>query len=335
VVNSAGDGNMLPTLAGVEAALKAIRPYQPETPLVRSTILSRSFRADVWLKNETVSPISSFKIRGALYALMRAQSQAQPAVAVTSSTGNHGQAVAWAAAQLGFAAEIFLPEGCNPVKKAMIQALGARLHEGGSDIDEAKDRARNHGARPGHIFVDDGENLDLMEGAGTVGLETARRLPKIQTAFVPMGSGSLVSGCAAAIKGIHPSARVIAVQAEGAPAMAESFRCRQALERPTATIADGLVCRVPADLALRAVWALVDDVSVVSDDELLAGIRTLIEECHIMVEPSAAAALAAAWQKRHEIEGQTVLLVLTGSNIAPSVLQSAMGHDSLLALGGV
>src|SRR5262249_32385530 len=121
---------MLPTLAGVEAALKAIRPYQPETPLGRSAILSPSFRADLWAKNETVSPISSFKIRGALHALMRAQSQARtrPAVAVTSSTGNHGQAVAWAAAQLGLAAEIFLPEGCNPVKKAMIQALEARLH---------------------------------------------------------------------------------------------------------------------------------------------------------------------------------------------------------------
>src|SRR5215468_8252933 len=129
---------MLPTLAGVEAALKAIRPYQPETPLVRSTILSRSFHADVWLKNETVSPISSFKIRGALYALMRAQARGPASVAVTSSTGNHGQGVAWAATQLGIQSKIFLPEGCNPVKKAMIVALGAHLYEGGRDIDEAK-----------------------------------------------------------------------------------------------------------------------------------------------------------------------------------------------------
>src|SRR5262245_7968828 len=135
---------MLPSLGGVEAALQAIRPYQPETPLIRSTILSRSFRADVWLKNETVSPISSFKIRGALYALMRAQRNGEATVAVTSSTGNHGQAVAWAAAQLGLEADIFLPDGCNPVKTAMIQALGARLHEGGCDIDEAKDRPRSH-----------------------------------------------------------------------------------------------------------------------------------------------------------------------------------------------
>src|SRR5262249_60808694 len=104
---------MFPTLAGVEAALKAIRPYQPETPLVRSTILSRSFRADVWLKNETVSPVSSFKIRGALHALMRAQSQAQPAVALTTSTGHNGQAVAWAATQLGWTAELVLPVAFN------------------------------------------------------------------------------------------------------------------------------------------------------------------------------------------------------------------------------
>src|SRR5262245_57531131 len=106
MINSGPHGNlMLPTLAGVEAALTAIRPYQPETPLVRSTILSRRFGAHVWLKNETVSPISSFKIRGALHALMRAQPQRHADVAVTSSTGNHGQAVAWAAAQLGLTAD--------------------------------------------------------------------------------------------------------------------------------------------------------------------------------------------------------------------------------------
>jgi threonine dehydratase len=322
---------MLPTLAGVEAAIKAIRPYQPETPLVRSPILSRSFRADVWLKNETVSPISSFKIRGALHALMRAQTRESATVVVASSTGNHGQGVAWAAAQLALTADIFLPEGSNAVKKAMVRALGARLHEAGRDIDEAKDFARVHAAQPGHVFVDDGESLDVIEGAGTVGLEAARQLSKIDTVFVPMGSGSLASGCAAAVKSVHFSARVIAVQAEGAPAMAESFRLRRPVERPIATVADGLVSRVPADLALRALLAFVDDVATVTDVELLSGVRTLITECHIMVEPSGAAALAAAWRRRREIEGQTVVLVLTGSNITLPVLQRALACRSLLA----
>jgi threonine dehydratase len=321
---------MLPVLAGVEAALKAIRPYQPETPLIRSTMLSHAFHADVWLKNETVSPISSFKIRGALYALMRAQARAPATVAVTSSTGNHGQGVAWAAAQLGMRADIFLPEECNPLKKAMIVGLGAGLYEGGRDIDEAKERARSHAARPGYVFVDDGENLDLMEGAGTVGLEAAQRLSEIGVAFVPMGSGSLVSGCAAAIKGIHSSARVIAVQAQGSPAMAESFRARRAIERPAETVADGLVCRVPAELALRALWTLVDDVAIVNDDDILASVRTLIEACHILVEPSGGAALAAAWKRRADLEAQTVLLVLTGSNVAVPVLQRALSAAGLL-----
>src|SRR5215831_9433660 len=321
----------LPTLGGVETALKAIRPYQPETPLVRSTILSRRLRANVWLKNETVSPISCFKIRGALHALLMAQTRGPATVAVTSSTGNHGQGVAWAAAQLALAADIFLPEGSNAVKKAMIRALGARLHETGRDIDEAKDFARVHAAQPGHVFVDDGESLDVIEGAGTVGLEAAKQLRKIDTVFVPMGSGSLASGCAAAVKGVHSSASVIAVQAEGAPAMAESFRLRRPVERPIATVADGLVSRVPAELALRALLAFVDDVATVSDDELLSGVRTLITECHIMVEPSGAAAFAAAWRRRREIEGQTVVLVLTGSNVAVPVLQRALACRSLFS----
>jgi threonine dehydratase len=254
---------------------------------------------------------------------MQARMRGPVTVAVTSSTGNHGQGVAWAAAQLGIQSDIFLPERCNVTKKAMIAALGARLYEGGVDIDDAKERARSHAARAGHIFVDDGESLDVMEGAGTAGLEAAQGLPNIDIAFVPMGSGSLASGCAAAIKGLQRDARVIAVQAEGAPAMVESFRARRPVERPIQTIADGLVSLI----------ALVDDVMLVSDDELLAGVRTLVEASHVLVEPSGAAALAAAWKRRAHVGGKTILLVLTGSNIASPVLQRALSTPPLFMTG--
>jgi threonine dehydratase len=114
----------LPTLAGIEDALGRVRDYQPETPLVRSELLSRALQADVWLKNETVSPIAAFKLRGALTALLRASERGAAKAVVTSSTGNHGQGVAYAARALGLPAWVFLPIAPNPLKKSMIQAFG-------------------------------------------------------------------------------------------------------------------------------------------------------------------------------------------------------------------
>jgi threonine dehydratase len=132
----------LPHATGIERARAVLRPYLPETPLVRSELLSRALDAEVWLKNETVSPIASFKLRGALTALLRASETRGAVEAVTSSTGNHGQGVAYAARAMGIAAHVFLPVGANPVKRRMIAALGATIHEGGADLDEAKDDAQ-------------------------------------------------------------------------------------------------------------------------------------------------------------------------------------------------
>src|SRR5690554_4067297 len=124
-----------PTLHGIEDALGNIRPYIPATPFVRSEIFSRALGAEVWLKNETTTPIASFKLRGALNVLIRVKAKGGLKGATTSSTGNHGQGVAYAARLLGVPADIFLPEIANPVKAAMIEAFGGRLHKVGHDID--------------------------------------------------------------------------------------------------------------------------------------------------------------------------------------------------------
>lgn len=321
----------LPSLDGIRNALELIRPHQAETPLVRSAILSRALDADVWLKNETVSRVASFKLRGALAALLRARGRGERG-AVTSSTGNHGQGVACAAELLGGAASVFLPEVANPVKVAMIRSFGGRVHHVGHDLDAAKEHAKAHAAERGETFVDDGESLDLMEGAGTVGLEIGAALREIDCVLVPMGSGTLAAGCAAAIKGIAPKTRVIAVQAKGSPAMVHSFHARRAIERPIDTVADGLVCRVPAELALKALWARLDDAMLASDEDLLRAVHTLAESAHVLVEPSGAAALAAAWARRHELRGQRVVLVLTGANVTMPVLQRALAAPTLFAI---
>ncbi len=322
----------LPTLPGIEEAEGRIRPHLAETPLLRSEILSRAMSADVWLKLETVSPIASFKLRGAPAVLSRAQEASGLTSACTSSTGNHGQGVAYAARLLGLAAEIFLPEAPNPVKQAKIEAFGGRVHAVGHDLDAAKAEAIAYAAGNGALFVDDGESLDLMEGAGTLGLEAARALPEIDAIFVPMGSGTLATGVATAAKGLQPEVKVIAVQAKGAPAMVESFHAGRAIERPAKSTADGLICRVPAERALAGLLANVDDAMTRSDEQLLAGVRTLIDCAHVLVEPAGAAGLAAAWAGRGALTGKRIVLILTGANITEDQLAAALSGEPLVTL---
>ncbi|MEE8467398.1 MAG: pyridoxal-phosphate dependent enzyme [Planctomycetota bacterium] len=197
----------LPTLAGIEDARELLLPYQAETPLVRCELLSQELRADVWLKNETVSSVASFELRGALVEFLRVRAQRDVSGAVTSSSGNHGQGVAQAARLLGLEADVFLARSSNPLKRAKIAGLGARIHEVGADLDDAKSAAPDFAAnRPALTFVDDGEGLGVLEGGGTVGLEVVRALPALDYFIVPMGSGSLAGGCGVAIKGILPGA---------------------------------------------------------------------------------------------------------------------------------
>ncbi|HEX6086507.1 MAG TPA: pyridoxal-phosphate dependent enzyme [Thermoanaerobaculia bacterium] len=293
----------------VARAAERLAPYAKPTPLVRSLLLSRELGCELWVKNETVSPVASFKWRGALNDVLT-----DPSDVVTSSTGNHGQGVAWAARVAGVHAHVFLPHGANPVKRAKIELLGATIHDVGHDLDDAKARAMAFAQEHALRFIDDGDSAGVIEGAGTVGLEIAHELQP-DVVFVPMGSGSLAAGVAMAM----PGTRVIAVQSSGSPAMVESFHARRAIERPIDTIADGLVCRVPAQLALDALLEHVDDAMLVSDEELLNAARAMIFGAHLLVEPSGAAGLAAAM--REEVRGKRVVVIATGSNITSAVFE--------------
>ena len=289
--------------------------FAPPTPLVRALLLSRDLDCDLWVKNETVSPIASFKWRGALNDLLR---EPNTRGVVTSSTGNHGQGVAWAAGVVGVPAHIFLPLGANPTKRAKIALLGATIHDGGHDLDAAKETAIAFAREQGLRFIDDGESEGVIEGAGTIGHEIASQLQRIDTVYIPMGSGSLASGVATAIREQHPHAHIVAVQSSDSPAMVESFHARRALERPASSIADGLICRVPAQLALDALIRSIDDAITIPDADLLAAARAMPLRAHLLVEPSGAAGLAAAM--RSDLRGKTVVVIATGANITPELL---------------
>lgn len=314
----------LPTLSDIRLAADRIRRFVPETPLIKSYGLSRLLDADVWLKIETATPIASYKLRGAVNHLLVARGIGKPDLAVTSSTGNHGQGVAWAAMMLGMRASIYLPVNSVEVKKETIRLLGADVVEIGSDVDEAKDHARTFAREAGAVFVDDGESFEMIEGAGTLGLEIADRLSDVHRVYVPMGSGTMATGVATAVRGSSSATDVIAVQSEGAPAMVESFRARRAVERSIDTTADCLVCRVPARRALAGIIERLTDCRLVSDQALLAAMHTIIDTAHLMVEPGAAAGLAAAWADRGQIHGKRVVLVLSGANASPSAIRDAL-----------
>lgn len=295
-----------------EAAARLAQFARP-TPLVRSLLLSRELECELWVKNETVSPIASFKWRGALTAI-----DGSSAV-VTSSTGNHGQGVAYAASLRGVPAHVFLPLGANATKRAKIELLGATIHDTGNDLDEAKEEAMAFARADGLRFIDDGDSAGVIEGAGTVGLEICQELAHADVVYVPMGSGSLAAGVAMAM----PGTRVVAVQSSGSPAMVESFHARAPIERRASTIADGLICRVPARLALDTIVSYVDDAVAIDDEEILRAGWAMLTEAHLLVEPSAAAALAGAL--RQDVRGRTIVLVATGSNVTPDALRRMTG----------
>ena len=318
-----------PDLEGIAKAVAVIRPRLATTPLLRSELLSRALEADVWLKYETATPIASFKIRGALNGAAAAK-QAGATGVVTSSTGNHGQGVAYAARMLGMSADIFLPKPANAVKAHMIQAFEGTVHEAGEDFDIAKTASLEFAATHGHHFINDGEAIDVMEGAGTIGYEIAQQLDGIDLVLVPTGGGNLAGGCVTAMKAMQPQATVISVQSKGSPAVTESFHAGEMVERPIDTIADGLVTRVPPHLAMSVLWRLLDDAWLCTDEALLAATHSLLASAHVLVEPAGAAGLAGACQHRDVVRGKRVVLILTGANISTELLQGVLATEPVV-----
>lgn len=315
---------LLPTIDGVRRAQSEISPYLAETPLVRSLLLSDAFQADVWLKNETISTIGCFKLRGALADVLRAVSRGRPAGIVTSSSGNHGQGVAYAGRSLGLPVTVFLPAGANRIKRRTIELLEAEIREVDADSYGAKLVAQQFAAETGRYFVDDGTSTDLSEGAGTVGLEIAQRLDGIDAVFLPVGDAALVNGAASALRSLQPAASIIGVQAAGAPAYALSHRQQAIVDHKVDTIADGLATRMPSELALAGMLEFVDRFILVDEAALLSSMHSLAIAGHVLAEPSGAATLAGAWHEREKWRDKRIVLVVTGANVESGVLRRAL-----------
>ncbi len=275
----------------------------------------------VWLKREDGHELGAFKWRGA-QAVLEAK---RPAVVVTASTGNHGAATAWAARRLGIRAIVFVPEAASATKTAMIEAQGAELRRAGADMDEAKDAARALAEAEGWFLFEDGAEPDQFRGYEAIGDELLDAMPEPASVVVPVGNGALAIGVFRAVARRAPEALRVAVAAEEAPAMWESWKAGRPVDSErSGTFADGLAVRVSIALAVRELNPLVQRFELVSEAELAAAVRAYAD-AGIRVEGAAAAPLALALR---EPLPAPVVLIVTGRNIDEALYSRMLAAET-------
>jgi threonine dehydratase len=262
----------------------------------------------IWLKREDEHELGAFKWRGAQAVL----EQLRPPVVVTASTGNHGAATAWAAQRTGVRAVVFVPQQASAAKVALIQAQGAELYRVGADMDEAKAAARAYAAEHDAFFFEDGAEPAQFDGYEAIGHELLDELPEPGAVVVPVGNGALAIGVLRALTKRAPAALRVAVAAEEAPAMWESWQAGVPTDSERcSTFADGLAVRVAIPLAVAELNPLVQQFELVSEAELEDAMRAYAE-AGIRVEGAAAAPLALA---RREWLPRPLVLIVTGRNV--------------------
>ena len=244
---------------------------------------------------------------------------------ITASTGNHGQSVAYAAQCFGVPATILVPRKPNPLKVASMQRLGAQVMEHGRDYDEARLEAERRATSEGLRYVHGSNEPLLIAGVGTISLEVMEELADAEVIIVPVGGGSGAAGHCIVAKELNPAIQVIGVQAEQAPAVYRSWREKKIVELDSAdTFAEGLATRSGYELPLRILWERLDDMLLVSEEDMGRAILYLLETTHLLAEPAGAAPTAAAFKLGERLAGKKVVLILSGGNITLEQLRAVM-----------
>ena len=304
------------TLADVEAARARLAGVIHETPCAYSQRLSDLTGARVFVKLENLQMTGSFKERGAANVLLQLSPAERRRGVVTASAGNHGLAVAFHAARLGVGAVIVMPEWAPLTKVTAARRQGAEVVLHGENYDEAYARAREIETERGLVFVHPFDDLRVIAGQGTIGLELATQVPDLEAVLVPVGGGGLAAGTAVAVKGRRPGVEVIGVQADEVAAMKAAWASGERVTVPSApTIADGIAVRRAGEHTLALCRQWVDQIVSVSEEEIANAILLLLEIEKTVVEGAGAVPLAALVNKKVAGAGKTVALVLSGGNI--------------------
>jgi threonine dehydratase len=306
-------------------ARRLISRYLAPTPTLSPPGLAERFGCEVALKLENMQPIGAFKLRGGINLIGRLSEDERARGVVSASTGNHAQSIAWAARMFGVPAIIYMPEVSNPNKLAATRRLGAEVVQEGADFDECRVAAEARSRRDNLRYIHSANEPLLIAGVATYALELLEAVPDLDVVFVPVGGGSGVCGTALVIKTLRPEARVVAVQAANMPAVHQAYHERRmvALEGGS-TFAEGLATRVSFELTWRMMRELVDDVVLVSEEDMRQAMVTLIEDARVVAEGAGAAALAAVRNQADELRGAKVGVIVSGGNVTLDTLRRAL-----------
>lgn len=288
--------------------------------IIRPTPLAKAYgiapECDLYLKPENLQNTGSFKLRGSGYKIAMLSEEEKARGVIACSAGNHAQGVALAASKCGISSLICLPDSAPISKVEATKAYGAQVCLVPGVYDDAYRKALELKEEKGYTFVHPFDDEYVIAGQGTIGLEIMNEMSDVDAVIVPIGGGGLISGVACAIKSISPQVKVYGVQAAGAPSMYNAIReGKRAALTGVATIADGIAVKEPGALTYEMVRQYVDDIALVSEDEIAAAILALIEKQKMIAEGAGAVSVAAAMFHKFPIEGKKVVCLISGGNI--------------------
>ncbi len=311
------------SLDRIAEAAARIDPVFARSPQFVCEPIADALGCRLTLKVETANPIRSFKGRGADYLVSKLVERGDRPAIVCASAGNFGQGMAYACRKHGLPITVFAAHGANPLKLSRMRALGAEVRLAGRDLEDAKQTARAWAADRAARFIEDGNEPNISEGAGSIAVELFAHGDGFDAVVVPLGDGALLNGIARWTKAASPSTRVIGVCSRGAPAMAEAWRRGSAAQVSAAsvdTIADGIAIRAPIAASFDDMRGMVDDIVEVDDGALLEAMRLLHSHAGLVTEPAGVAGLAALIRRRHEFAGERVATVICGGNVTSEQL---------------
>ena len=309
-----------PGLPEIERARERLDGVARVTPVFPSETLSRLAGRPVRLKAENLQRTGSFKIRGAYVKLSSLEPERLAAGVVAASAGNHGQAVAWAARELGAPARIFMPQDSPMAKVDATRNYGAEVELTGPAFEETLEAALAYAEQEGAEFIHPYEDTYVMSGQGTIGLELAEQVAELETVVIPIGGGGLASGISLALRAVRPGLRLVGVQAAGTRPGGSGF-----------TIADGIAVKEPGELTMGILGETLDDIVTVDDEQIAEAIVLLAERTKLVVEGAGAASAAAVLGGLVGGGSGPVLALLSGGNIDASLMVQVMRHGLALA----
>jgi threonine dehydratase len=321
----------MPTLADVNAARQRLRTVAEHTPLEPSVLLAEeSGAAEVRLKREEVQPTGAFKLRGASNKVALIAEGRPEAALVTASSGNHGIAVASAAARHDMRLTVLVGRSVSPAKLERLRALETRritVELTGNDTDDAEAEGRRRDDAGHAIYISPYNDPEVIAGQATVGVEILEDWPEVDTIVVPVGGGGLIGGIGLWAKAVKPNLKLIGVQPAASPPLYAYFETGSTDPMPIApTIADGVAGNIERDsITWKLCRQVVDEVVLVEEDEIADALRWALEVPHLLLEASAVLGVAALRAGRIEAAGRNVAVVTTGRNVTLETLRSVIG----------